>query len=113
MNRVRRFVRFLIDRGIVESIPSPAENVVEEPVGTFQRWLRDHRGLSDRTIDRHGRMVLRLLPALGRDPGTYAAALVRRVILPAMLAHLRQDDDDGIAGLPAFPGRARCLPPRA
>lgn len=81
VNRVRRFVRFLIDRGIVESIPSPAENVVEEPVAAFQRWLRHHRGLSDRTIDRHGRMVLRLLPALGRDPGTYDAALVRRVIL--------------------------------
>lgn len=81
VNRVRRFVHFLIDRGIVESIPSPAKKFVEEPVATFQRWLRDHRGLSDRTIDRHGRMVLRLLPALGRDPGTYDAALVRRVIL--------------------------------
>jgi len=80
VNRVRRFVRFLADRGIAKSVQSPTEQVVEELL-SFQRWLRDHRGLSERTIDRHGRMVLRLLPALSRDPGTYDAALVRRVIL--------------------------------
>ena len=32
-------------------------------------------------IDRHGRMIMRLLPALGDDPATYDADLVRRVIL--------------------------------
>jgi integrase/recombinase XerD len=43
--------------------------------------LREHRGISERTVDRHGRMVMRLLPGLGDDPATYDAGLVRRVIL--------------------------------
>jgi site-specific recombinase XerD len=47
----------------------------------FQEWLRRHRGISERTIDRHGRMVMRLLPALGSEPGRYNAHLVRQVIL--------------------------------
>ncbi len=49
VRRVRRFVCFLIERGVV--------------------------------VDRHGRMVMRLLPGLGDDPGTYDAELIRRVIL--------------------------------
>jgi integrase len=50
-------------------------------VRAFQNWLQQHRGISDRTIDRHGRMVIRLLPALGSDPGQYDAHLIRQVIL--------------------------------
>ncbi|MEZ6035633.1 MAG: tyrosine-type recombinase/integrase [Planctomycetaceae bacterium] len=34
-----------------------------------------------RTIDRHERLIEKMLPALGCDPGLYDAALVRRVLL--------------------------------
>ena len=57
VRRVRRFVGFLADRKIITA-PSPT-------IALFQDWLRGHRGLSERTIRRHSRMILRLLPALG------------------------------------------------
>ena len=79
--RVRRFVAFLADEGIVTAPAVIAAPPVNGRVAMFQKWLRQHRGLSERTIDRHGRMVLRLLPALGDDPASYDAGLIRRVIL--------------------------------
>ena len=80
VRRVRRFVCFLTRRGVVKMIPSAAE-VVNARVAEFQDFLRQHRGISERTIDRHGRMVMRLLPNLGDDPGTYDAELIRRAIV--------------------------------
>jgi integrase/recombinase XerD len=84
VNRARRFVDFLIEEGIVKRTASVATSPTNDRVRTFQSWLRQHRGLSARTIDRHGRMIMRLLPALGNDPASYDAGLVRRVILAEM-----------------------------
>jgi integrase/recombinase XerD len=81
VRRVRRFVRFLAQRGITKmNIPSAAK-VISARVAEFQDFLRQHRGISERTIDRHGRMVMRLLPDLGDDPWTYDAELIRRAIV--------------------------------
>jgi integrase/recombinase XerD len=81
VNRARRFVGFLAECGAVtlsEQVPPcPDEN----EIFAFQAWLRRHRGISERTVWRHSRMVMRLLPALGPDPMQYNAALVRQVIL--------------------------------
>lgn len=80
LSRVRRFVRFLGERGVVPAIVrEPA--AVDPSVARFVEWLRRHRGLSERTVARHGRMVSRLLPALGTDAGAYDATRVRAVIL--------------------------------
>lgn len=79
--RVRRFVVFLADAGIIKPPPSVSGPPVNNRIVAFQTWLREHRGLSERTIDRNGRMVTRLVLALGDDPASYDAALVRRVIL--------------------------------
>lgn len=79
--RVRRFVAFLAGEGIItlsSPVPGPPVN---DRVIAFQLWLREHRGLSERTINRNGRMIMRLLPALGDDPASYDAGLVRHVIL--------------------------------
>jgi integrase/recombinase XerD len=81
VRRVRRFVRFVAQRGVVKmNIPSAAK-VVNVRVAEFQDFLRQHRGISERTIDRHGRMVMRLLPDLGDDPGTYDAEPIRGAIV--------------------------------
>jgi integrase/recombinase XerD len=80
VRRARRFIRFLVERGVARAA-APSVAVVNQRVAEFQGWLRHHRGISERTVDRHGRMVMRLLPGLGDDPGTYNAELVRRVIL--------------------------------
>ena len=55
--------------------------MLDRRVAEFQEWLRRHRGITERTIDRHGRMVMRLLPALGPRPQNRDAPLVREVIV--------------------------------
>lgn len=81
VRRVRRFVGFLVDHGVVKRLVPNVARVVDAHIAEFQDWLRHHRGISERTIDRHGRMVARLLPSLGEDPGQYDAKLVRQVIV--------------------------------
>ena len=79
--RARRFVRFLSERGIVGRLTPPGPMPVDPLVSSFQGWLRQHRGITERTIGKHGRMVTRLLGALGADPARYTAALVRKAVL--------------------------------
>jgi hypothetical protein len=81
VRRVRRFVEFLAERGSVlgrVKVDAPAS---DHRVIAFQDWLRQHRGITERTIDRHGRMVMRLLPALGNKPRSWNAQVIRDVIL--------------------------------
>jgi len=80
VRRVRRFIRFLADRGVVKMVFSTGP-AVSGQIAEFQDWLRQHRGVCERTVDRNGRMVMRLLRALGDDPTGYDAGLVRGVIL--------------------------------
>jgi site-specific recombinase XerD len=81
VRRVSRFAFFLVERGVIRAAAPEVSKAVNERVAEFQDWLRHHRGISERTVDRHGRMVMRLLAGLGNDPGSYDAELVRRVIL--------------------------------
>jgi len=81
VRRVRRFIQFLADRRVLAAVTYPCLTSVEARIAAYQAWLRHHRGISERTIDRHGRMIMRLLPALGADPELYNAVLIRRVII--------------------------------
>jgi site-specific recombinase XerD len=81
VRRVRRFVEFLAERGIVQREAPGAAAACDRRVVEFQEWLRQHRGICEKTIDRHGRMVMRLLPALGIRPRRYDAHLIRDVIV--------------------------------
>ena len=58
------------------AVPMFDQRVVE-----FQEWLRQHRGITELTIGRHGRMVMRLLPALGSRPQCWDAPRIRDAIL--------------------------------
>jgi integrase/recombinase XerD len=81
VRRVRRVVAFLSERGIVRQKATSVVPVLDRRVVQFQDWLRQHRGITERTIDRHGRMVMRLLPALGNRPRSWDAQLIREVII--------------------------------
>jgi integrase/recombinase XerD len=82
VRRVRRFVRFLAESGVVtKSAPAYTAQPEDPRVTEFLEWLRCHRGVSERTLRLRRHVMRRLLPALGDDPATYDAALVRRVIL--------------------------------
>ena len=81
VRRVRRVVAFLIERRIVRRKATSVVPVLDRRVAQFQDWLRQHRGITERTIDRHGRMIMRLLPALGNRPRGWDAHLIRKVII--------------------------------
>ncbi len=79
--RANRFVRFLSECGVVGRSVLPEPPAIDSDVALFQDWLRRHRGITEHTISRHGRMVTRLLGALGTDPTRYTAASIRQAIL--------------------------------
>jgi hypothetical protein len=81
VKRAPRFVEFLSERGIVRSKPKSISPAFDRHVIEFQEWLRQHHGITELTIGRHGRMVMRLLPALSRKPRSWNAQLIRDVIL--------------------------------
>ncbi|MGY4627128.1 hypothetical protein [Bradyrhizobium sp. USDA 4486] len=93
---MRRFIEFLGERGIVQRKPKPALPTPHLRVVEFQDWLRQHRGVTELTIDRHGRMVMRLLRALGIRPRSWTAQLIRDVIIAetkrVSLAYVDQTD---------------------
>jgi integrase/recombinase XerD len=78
--RVQRFVDFLRQHGALSAIADSAAQI-PSPLNHFRDWLLQHRGLSMVTVERHERLLTRMLPALGADAGEYNAASVRRVIL--------------------------------
>ncbi|WP_247457028.1 hypothetical protein [Bradyrhizobium sp. 166] len=81
VRRVRRFVEFLGERGIVRRKPKLAFPTLDRRLVEFQDWLQQHRGVTELTIGRHGRMVMRLLPALGIRSRSWNAQLIRDLII--------------------------------
>ena len=83
VRRVRQFIEFLRERGIVRReiasmVPVP---VLDRRVVQFQDWLRQHRGIAESTIDQRGRLIMRLLPTLGNRPRRWNAHLVREAVI--------------------------------
>jgi site-specific recombinase XerD len=78
--RVERFADFLRQQGVIRPV---ADFTAQAPLPlvAFRDWLLRHRGLAMRTVERHERLITRMLPALGADADAYNAASVRRVIL--------------------------------
>jgi integrase/recombinase XerD len=77
--RVQRFADFLRQHGVVRAIGSMVQ--IPSPLSPFRDWLLRHRGLAMVTVERHERLIARMLPILGADAGEYDAASVRSVIL--------------------------------
>ena len=78
--RADRFVAFLAERGVVPAAPPAPAEIVHPQILAYQRWLAIHRGLSDRSVSRQGRMVKRLLVVLGEDPQAYSATTIRAAV---------------------------------
>ncbi len=79
--RIRRFLRFVAVGRIVRSGAALSPPEVDARVAEFQNWLRVHRGVSERTINSHGLLVMRMMPILGTEPAGYNAQCIRQVIL--------------------------------
>jgi len=79
--RARRFVEYLRRLGVAPAMAQPVLKELPAPLSGFRAWMTHHRGVTKQTIDRHERLIKRLLPSLGEDPTAYDAALVRRILL--------------------------------
>ena len=77
----KKFVRFLASRRLVPDVHIVRKKPLNPELQDFHTWLRQHRGVSERTVHDYDREVSSLLVALGKDPTTYDAALVRQVLL--------------------------------
>src|SRR5215470_20079374 len=78
--RVQRFADYLRQQGAIAPLASSTTET-PSPLSAFRDWLLQHRGLAMVTVARHERLITRMLPMLGADPGEYNAASVRKVIL--------------------------------
>ena len=72
--RVQRFVDFLRQHGALRAIADSTAQT-PSPLNSFRDWLLQHRGLSMVTVERHERLLTRMLPALGADAGKYKCSL--------------------------------------
>lgn len=77
----KKFVRFLASRQMVPDVHIVRKKPLNPELQVFHTWLRQHRGISERTVRDYDREVSSLLVSLGNDPTTYDAALVRQVLL--------------------------------
>lgn len=78
--RAKRFYTFLQDIAVAPAPASLPLTPVHPLLDDYQRWLRIHRGLSERTIARHRRLLTNLLPTLGEATRDYNAGLIRSVV---------------------------------
>lgn len=88
LGAARLFLRFLREQGVLPLLaaaPSPAERW---PVlGEFRIWARQHRGLVEASIDAYQGVLVQLLAALGDDPRTYTAEVLRGFVLERARLH--------------------------
>jgi integrase/recombinase XerD len=72
------FIRFLQECGV---LPPPA--ILASPadlwpfISEFRSWMRQHRGLTETTLDVYQPIIAELLTALGGDPRLYTAEALR------------------------------------
>ena len=63
------FIRFLQEYGVLPSPAIPASPTDHWPlIGEFCSWMRQHRGLTEATLDVYQPIITELLTALGGDP---------------------------------------------
>lgn len=89
---IRRFFTHLVATGRIEPMePELPEKALPERVERFRMWLKHERGIGQRSIDRYVYKIMSLLPALGDDPRTYDAGLIRRALFGHMEDRSRYD----------------------
>lgn len=84
----RNLVRFLREKGVLPT-PSPPPTLSERwpMIDAFRTWMRDHRGLTDSTLDLYEFVIADLLGALGEDPRAYSPAQLRAFVTERVRPH--------------------------
>jgi site-specific recombinase XerD len=76
----RRFVEYLVAVGVVAE-RAPATAPRPEILADFERWMREHRGVRESTLDVYRRILTELVATLGDEPQKYRARELRDFVL--------------------------------
>jgi integrase/recombinase XerD len=73
------FIRFLHDQGELPlPVALPSATDLWPRLGEFRSWMRQHRGLTETTLDVYQGILVSLLDVLGDDAGAYSVQGARR-----------------------------------
>ena len=82
------FIRFLREQGVLPPPATPASPADRWPlIREFRSWMRQHRGLTETTLDVYQPIIAELLTALGSDPRLYTAEALRGFALERARRH--------------------------
>jgi site-specific recombinase XerD len=74
----RHFLDHLRDTGVVRAGAPLEKPPLPAIIDGFQRWMRQHRGVSESTLMPYRLILTKLLGAIGEAPGNYNAQVLRR-----------------------------------
>jgi integrase/recombinase XerD len=82
------FIRYLRKQGVLpQPAPRPSPADLWPILGEFRSWMRQHRGLTDTSLDIYQRKLVGLLDTLGSDPQIYTAEALRGFVLEQARRH--------------------------
>jgi len=82
------FIGFLREQGVLPRPAAPLSPADRWPIiGEFRSWMRQHRGLTETTLDVYQLIIAELLTALGSDPHVYTAEILRGFALERARRH--------------------------
>ena len=103
VREISRFLGYLAALGRIESLdPVPEQKNGSERLETFAMWLERNRDIRPRTIRRYTRLIATLLPALGDDPRSYDATLIRQALFESIRHRTRESARDVVTAMRTY-----------
>jgi site-specific recombinase XerD len=82
------FIGFLREEGVIpQPVPCPSPSDRWPMLGAFRSWMRQHRGLTETTLDVYQGVLVGLLEVVGDDPRDYTAEALRAFVLERARPH--------------------------
>lgn len=82
------FIRFLQQLGkLPPAVPPPSITDCWPVLGEFRLWMRQHRGLTETTLDVYQWILVKLMDVLGDDASSYSAETLRAFVLDRAHPH--------------------------
>jgi integrase/recombinase XerD len=82
------YIRFLQGRGVIAPTVRPPSPSERWPIlGLFRSWMRQHRGLTESTLDVYQGILVGLLEKMGDDPRGYSADALRDFVMERARPH--------------------------
>lgn len=76
-----KFLRHLAESGVIANPLGPSCADADPTIERFGTWLRQHRGVGERTVRHHTQLARSLKTELGPNPSDYTAESIRTVLL--------------------------------